>query len=145
MRRSELARAAGCHRETVRFYEARGLLPAPPRSAAGHRTYGREHARRLRFIIRARELGFDLESVRQLLHLADEGGEACAEARALTLARLDQVRRGIADLGRLERALTTMVARCEHHEAECCPIIDSLSERSAPPEQVAIETRGSAP
>lgn len=132
MRRSELARAAGCHRETVRFYETRGLLPAPPRSAAGHRIYGREHARRLRFIRRARALGFDLDEITQLLRLADDGGDACAEARALTSARLDQVRRRMADLGRLEQGLRTMVDRCDHHEAGGCPVIDSLSERSVP-------------
>ncbi len=131
MRRSELARAAGCHRETVRFYETRGLLPAPPRSAAGHRIYGREHARRLRFIRRARELGFDLDEITQLLGLADDG-DACAEARALTSARLDEVRRRMADLGRLEQRLRTMVNRCDHHEAGGCPVIDGLSERSAP-------------
>lgn len=135
MRRSELARAAGCHGETVRFYEHRGLLPAPPRSAAGHRIYGREHAHRLRFIVRARELGFGLDEITQLLRLSDDGSGACAEARALTSARLDQVRRKIADLGRLEQALRTMVARCDHHETGGCPMIDSLSERAAPPEQ----------
>jgi MerR family mercuric resistance operon transcriptional regulator len=129
MRRSEIARSAGCHSETVRFYEARGLLPAPPRSAAGHRVYGREHARRLRFIVRARELGFSLDRVTQLLRLADDGGSICAEAKALALGRLDDVGRRIAALRKLEEALRSMVAQCDEGGARGCPIIDDLSER----------------
>ena len=130
MRRSELARSAGCHGETVRFYEARGLLPAPPRNPAGHRVYGREHARRLRFIVRARELGFSLDQVTQLLRLADDGGSICAEAKALTLGRLDDVGRKLADLRKLEQALRHMVAQCDEGGTRGCPIIDTLSERA---------------
>jgi MerR family mercuric resistance operon transcriptional regulator len=131
MRRSELARSAGCHSETVRFYETRGLLPEPPRNAAGHRVYERERARRLRFIVRARELGFSLPQITQLLRLADDGGSICAEAKALTLGRLDETRRKLADLCELEQALAAMVARCDHDEPGTCPIIDTLSERSS--------------
>jgi len=133
MRRSELARAAGCHRETVRFYEQRGLLPAPPRSAAGHRVYGREHARRLSFILRGRALGFGLDQIEQLLRLPDRGGAACAEAKALALARLDETRRKRAELARLEQALASMVARCDAGEKDACPVIDALAERAHAP------------
>lgn len=131
MRRSELARSVGCHRETVRFYERRGLLPAPPRSAAGHRVYGREHARRLSFILRGRALGFGLDQIEQLLRLPDGGGAACVEARALARARLDETRRKLAELARLEQALASMVARCDDGERDACPVIDALAERSA--------------
>ena len=131
MKRSELARSAGCHSETVRFYEARALLPEPPRNAAGHRIYGQAHARRLRFIVRARELGFSLDQITQLLRLADDGGSICAEAKALTLSRLDETRRKLADLAKLEQALAAMAARCNHGEPGTCPIIDTLSERSS--------------
>jgi MerR family mercuric resistance operon transcriptional regulator len=133
MRRSELARSAGCHRETVRFYEQRGLLPAPPRSAAGHRLYGREHARRLRFILQARALGFGLDQIGQLLCLPDQGGAACAAAKALALARLDETRRRLAELARLEQALASMVARCGDGERDACPVIDALAERARAP------------
>lgn len=129
MRRSELARSAGCHSETVRFYETRGLLPEPPRNAAGHRVYEREHARRLRFIVRARELGFSLDQITQLLRLADDGGSICAEAKTLTLGRLDETRRKLADLAKLEQALAAMVARCDRGEPGTCPVIDTLWER----------------
>ena len=130
MRRSELARSAGCHGETVRFYEMRGLLPEPPRNAAGHRVYGQEHARRLRFIVRARELGFSLDQITQLLRLAASGGPICAQAKALTLGRLDDVVRKIADLRQLEQALRHMVARCDEGGTRGCAIIDTLSERA---------------
>jgi MerR family transcriptional regulator, mercuric resistance operon regulatory protein len=129
MRRSELARSAGCHGETVRFYEMRGLLPAPPRSAAGHRVYGREHVRRLRFIRRARALGFDLSQIERLLSLPEDGSPTCAEARALAEARLDETRQRLADLVRLEQALTSLVARCAAGERAACPIIDTLAAR----------------
>ena len=133
MRRSELARSVGCHRETVRFYERRGLLPAPPRSAAGHRVYGREHARRLSFILQGRALGFGLDQIEQLLRLPDGGGAACVEARALARARLDETRRRLAELARLEQALASMVARCGEGERAACPVIDALAERARAP------------
>ena len=133
MKRSELANSAGCHSETARFYETKGLLPAPPRNAAGHRVYGREHARRLRFIVRARELGFSLDQIGQLLRLRQGGGSVCAEARALTLTHLDDIGRKITDLARLEQALRSMVARCDETGARRCPIIDTLFERPPAP------------
>jgi MerR family mercuric resistance operon transcriptional regulator len=133
MRRSELASFAGCHGETVRFYEQRGLLPAPPLNPVGHRVYGPEHARRLRFILRGRELGFGLEEIAQLLRLPAEDGPVCAAARALASARLDETRQKLTDLARLERALASIVARCDAGAPDVCAVIDALSERSALP------------
>jgi MerR family mercuric resistance operon transcriptional regulator len=66
MQRAELARRTGSNLETVRYYEKVGLLPEPPRTAAGYRSYDIAHERRLRFILRARELGFSLEEIRGL-------------------------------------------------------------------------------
>ena len=80
MRRGELAQQSGCNIETVRFYEKRGLLPAPPRTAGGHRDYDREHLKRLTFIRRSRELGFTLDNVRSLLTLVDGSDWTCAES-----------------------------------------------------------------
>ena len=105
----------------MRFYEQRGLLPAPPRSVAGHRVYGREHADRLRFILRGRALGFGLDEIEQLLRPPDQGGAGCAAARALARARLDETRRRLAELARLEQALASMVARCGDGERDACP------------------------
>jgi MerR family mercuric resistance operon transcriptional regulator len=128
MRRSELAKSAGCHSETPRFYEARGLLPAPPRNAAGHRVYGPDHARRLRFIVRARELGFGLDQITQLLHLQEAARPVCAEVKMITLAHLNAIGRKIADLVNLEQSLRHMAARCDDGGTAGCPLIDALAD-----------------
>src|SRR5579863_7621733 len=88
----KLAGAAGVHLETIRYYERIGLMPEPGRTAGGYRSYGADHARRLAFIRRARELGFGIEGIRTLLNLAAPGRASCAEVRALTMAHLDDVR-----------------------------------------------------
>jgi MerR family mercuric resistance operon transcriptional regulator len=69
LQRAELARRAGTNLETVRYYEKVGVLTEPPRTAAGYRSYDASHERRLRFVLRARELGFSLDEIRALLRL----------------------------------------------------------------------------
>jgi len=128
MRRGELAQQSGCNIETVRFYEKQGLLPAPPRSAGGHRDYALEHLKRLTFIRRSRELGFTLEEVRRLLTLVDGSDWTCAEVRAMTLEHLADVRRRIADLEMLARVLEDMTAQCEGDAVPVCPVIEALSQ-----------------
>ena len=130
MRRGELAQQSGCNIETVRFYERLGLLPAPPRTAGGHRDYAAEHLRRLTFIRRSRALGFTLDEVRSLLALV--GGDwTCAEVRAMTIEHLADVRRKIADLEKLERVLEDMTAQCEGGALPECPIVDALTSMGA--------------
>jgi len=131
VRRGELAERSGCHIETVRFYEKRGLLPAPPRTAGGHRDYAPEHLRRLTFIRRARELGFTLGEVRGLLGLVDGGDWTCAEVRKMTLEHLASVRRKIAGLQKLGAILDDMAAECDGGAVPECPIIDALMERAS--------------
>jgi MerR family mercuric resistance operon transcriptional regulator len=128
MRRGELAERSGCNIETVRFYEKQGLLPAPPRTAGGHRDYAEEHRRRLTFIRRSRELGFTIGEVRGLLGLVDGGDWTCAEVRAMTLEHLADVRRKIADLQKLAAILEDMAAQCDGGAVPECPIIDALLE-----------------
>jgi MerR family transcriptional regulator, mercuric resistance operon regulatory protein len=128
MRRGELAQRSGCNIETVRFYEKRGFLPPPPRTAGGHRDYAPEHLKRLTFIRRSRELGFTLDEVRSLLTLVDGSDRTCAEVRAMTLEHLAGVRRKIADLERLARILEDMAAQCEGGLVPECPIVDALLE-----------------
>ena len=86
LKRAELAQRTGCNLETVRYYEKVGLLPEPPRTASGYRSYDSTHERRLRFVLRARELGFSLDEVRELLRLVDERDQPCAEASAVAAA-----------------------------------------------------------
>ncbi|MGH6799160.1 MAG: MerR family transcriptional regulator [Roseiarcus sp.] len=132
LRRGELARRTGAHLETVRYYEKAGLLPAPPRTASGYRSYDQSHARRLRFVLRARELGFSLEKVRALLRLADERDQPCAEASRLAATHLADVRAKIADLRRMEGVLKDVVAQCGDGSRPDCPLIDTLFRAAAP-------------
>jgi len=126
LRRSDLARVTGCNLETIRYYETIGILPAPSRTAAGHRTYAAPDALRLRFVMRARELGFSLEDIRGLLGLGDGGLHTCAEVKEKTEAHLAQVREKIADLRRVETVLSTTAARCSGSEVPDCAVIESL-------------------
>ncbi len=126
MQRAELARRTGAHLETVRYYEKAGLLPAPPRAANGYRSYGATHESRLRFVLRARELGFSLDEIRALLRLVDERDQNCAEARGVAAAHLQDVRLKIADLRRMERALKEIVTQCGDGVRPECPLIETL-------------------
>lgn len=125
----ELSARTGCNVETIRYYERIALLPAPPRTAGGHRAYGEDHHKRLNFIRRSRELGFTLQQVRDMLRLVDGGAYTCGEVRALTLEHLHEVRGKIADLQRLERDLAAMAAECEGGAVPDCPVIDTLFEQ----------------
>lgn len=126
LQRAELARRTGANLETVRYYEKVGLLPPPPRTAGGYRSYDRAHERRLSFVLRSRELGFSLDEVRALLRLVDERDQPCAEASRLAVTHLADVRAKIADLKRMERVLKDIVAQCGDGTRPDCPLIDSL-------------------
>lgn len=120
-----LSKRTGVKVETIRYYERAGLMPQPGRTAGGHRVYDDEQLRRLTFIRRGRELGFSLEDLRALIGLVD-GGFTCGEIRDIALAHLDEIRKKIADLRRLEKTLETTATRCKGGSVPECPIIDSL-------------------
>ena len=79
LRRVDLARATGCNLETIRYYETVGIMPDPPRTAKGYRCYDDIHVRRLKFVMRSRDLGFSLEEIRGLLGLVDDRAQTCAQ------------------------------------------------------------------
>ena len=120
-----LSRRTGCNVETIRYYERIDLMPAPPRTAGGHRSYRKDHERRLKFIRRARELGFSIDEIRLLLGLVD-GGYTCGEVKAVSDRHLADVRRKIADLKILESTLKKIGAACDGGRVPDCPIIDAL-------------------
>ncbi len=120
------ARRSGVKVETIRFYERSGLIDPPPRTAGGHRVYDADGVRRLAFLRRARELGFTLDQVRELLALADERETSCAEVRRLADGHLVAVRARINDLARMEAVLDDMVARCAGGTVPDCPILEAL-------------------
>jgi MerR family transcriptional regulator, mercuric resistance operon regulatory protein len=121
----DVAGAAGVGVETVRYYERRGLVPQPGRGMSSYRRYGRGHVDRIRFIKRAQNLGFTLEEIASLLALED--GTDRRSIRRIAAARLEETRRRIADLRRIERALAHLLHECETHiRAPRCPIIAAI-------------------
>ena len=129
LRRVDLARATGCNLETIRYYENIGVMPDPPRNTNGYRCYDASHVMRLRFVMRARDLGFRLEEIRELLALVDRGVQTCAEVQLLAQGQVDNVRRKIADLARIERVLSETLAKCTGKQVPECAVIDALSEQ----------------
>ena len=113
--------------ETLRYYERRGLLPAPPREDSGYRAYGSEAVTVVRFVKRAQELGFSLDEVEALLELAGGGPDACETVKRLTGERIAELDRRIADLRAMRGSLRRLRATChrprDHRE---CPLIRSI-------------------
>ncbi|TWS94118.1 helix-turn-helix domain-containing protein [Reyranella sp. CPCC 100927] len=121
-----LAKSAGVPVETIRYYEREGLLPKPGRSRAGYRLYHTADAERLQFIRRARDLGFSLEEVRQLLGLADRTAP-CDDVRTLACTHLSDVRAKLADLRRVERTLAGLVKACARDRVPDCRLLQALA------------------
>lgn len=124
----EVARVSGVKVPTVRYYEEIGLLPAPPRTEGGRRSYGATDMRRLAFIRHARELGFEIEAIRTLLQLQDQPEQSCAAADAIARDRLVEVERRIASLNALKAELERMVDGCSHGHVAACRVIEILAD-----------------
>lgn len=127
--RAQLARETGCNLETIRYYEKVGLLPKAPRSANGYRVYSPELVQRLQFILGARDLGFAMAEIRSLLSLADKGEQTCAQVMRTTKIHVEDVRRRIAELQRIETILAETLAECTGGNVPDCPIIDALNRQ----------------
>jgi MerR family mercuric resistance operon transcriptional regulator len=125
-----LSRQTGCKVETIRYYEQTGLVTPPLRSAGGHRQFDGGALKRLDFILKARRLGFSLDTVRTLLDLAGWQGESCADVEAVANGHLAEVRTRLSDLAALETALADMVHLCRGGTMPDCPIIEALSDRA---------------
>ena len=121
-----LSRLTGVNIENIRYFEKTGLLPAPPRTEGGHRSYGTEHVRTLAFIQRGRELGFTPDEVRALLELRRPGKASCCEVQGIAAHHLDRVRTKITDLMRLERLLAGTITQCSGEAAPECPMLDMI-------------------
>ena len=123
----ELARATGTKVETIRWYERIGLLPAPARTGGNYRAYGRAHLGRLSFVRRARDLGFSLDQVRELLRLSDQQDRPCEEVDRIARGHLAEVEHKIADLAALGDQLRQIIGQCGHGTVAECRIIEALS------------------
>jgi len=122
-----LAKVTATNIETIRYYERIGLLPAPGRTSGNYRAYGPDHVARLSFVRRSRDLGFSIETVRDLLGLADEKDRDCGAVDALAREHLAKVENKIADLIALRRELRDLIGQCGHGTIAECRIIEALS------------------
>lgn len=125
-----LAERTGCKVQTIRWYEETGLLPPAARSSGNQRRYGADHLRRLAFIRHARELGFPLDAIRELLALGDTPAASCEAVHAVAAAHRAQVRSRIARLQALERELDRMVEECGAGRVGRCRAIEVLADHS---------------
>jgi Zn(II)-responsive transcriptional regulator len=123
----QLAKRSGVPIDTVRHYERIGLLKPAARLASGYRRYGEAEQKRLRFIRRAKALGFTLDEVQELLALS--AGRNVQSIRKAATARLADVERRIEELSRVRDSLRQLIAACPGHgRAESCPILNALSQ-----------------
>lgn len=123
------AKAAGVTVETIRFYQRENLLTEPVKPYGGIRRYGASDIARVRFIKSAQRLGFNLSEVGELLRLDD--GTHCTDASRLAEHKLKDVRAKLADLTRLETALSALICAC--HSQNCqvaCPLIAALHDEA---------------
>jgi Cu(I)-responsive transcriptional regulator len=132
MQIGELARATSTKVETIRFYEKIGLLAAPARTAGNYRDYGSGHLARLSFVRRARDLGFTLDQVRELLALSDDRNRPCSAVDAVAREHLAEIDRKVADLRALRRELDELISQCSQGAVSECRIIEALGPSVEP-------------
>ena len=123
----KLAKAAGVNIQTVRFYDREGVLKPTSRTDAGYRVYDSEGLKRLRFIIQAKELGFSLKEIKDLLSLRVRSVQTCDRVRSKAKAKLDDIQGKIAHLRRLEKTLKNLIGDCENRVvSDQCPILEKM-------------------
>jgi MerR family copper efflux transcriptional regulator len=131
MKIGELARRTGVGIDTVRYYEREGLLQKAPRLASGYRSYGEGDMKRLRFVRRAKALGFTLPEVRELLALSAQDGDM-SRLRAAASAKIADVDEKLSELGRIRAGLATLLDACPGHgRLDDCPILNALAGEEA--------------
>lgn len=122
-----LAREAGVKTATVRYYERRGLIPKPPRAASGYRLYPPEAARRIRFVRHARQLGFTLGEISDLLALRVAPGTSCLEIKRRAQRKAADIEGRLRSLERMRDVLTMLAASCRGRgPASECPILEAM-------------------
>jgi len=125
-----LARSVGCKVQTIRYYEQIGLLPPPARTGGAQRRYGEAHRQKLSFIRHARELGFPLPAVRELLALSDQLESDCARADRIARRQLEAVNRRISMLASLRSELERMLRHRHGNRIRDCRVIATLADHA---------------
>ena len=125
----QLAKNTGVTVETLRFYEKKGLVTPPVRTDSGYRRYQPETVKRVRFIQRAKAVGFTLNEIAQLLTLKQEPGTSCADIKLKATEKIDDVESKIRELTRIRQALQKMVLKCTGKtDLSGCPILEELED-----------------
>jgi DNA-binding transcriptional MerR regulator len=124
----ELSRQTGVKVPTIRYYEEIGLMPAPIRTEGKQRRYGAAEISRLHFIRHARELGFEVEAIRELLEMNAQPDRSCADVDALTRRHLTEVDRRIARLIAMRGELQRMLDECGQGRVCECRVIEALAK-----------------
>lgn len=129
----ELAECAGVNRETLRYYERRGLLKPSRRTAAGYRVYDQESAARLHFIKRAQGFGFSLEEIRALLRMKPENPPSCNRVMKMLDTKLEELAAQIKEMEHFQQQLVGYRKQCDAALAEgaCCPVILTVARSDA--------------
>ena len=122
----QAAERAGLPVKTLRYYEEIGLI-APDRQPNGYRDYGEAEVHKLRFLQRARGLGFSIEDCRALLSLYEDRNRASADVKRLALARIDDIDRKLEELKGLRATLDSLARACQGNERPDCPILEDLA------------------
>jgi Cu(I)-responsive transcriptional regulator len=118
--------ASGVSKRMIRHYEKIGLIGPPSRRDSGYRDYGERDLHTLRFIGRARDVGFPIEEIRQLLALWNDRDRSSADVKALALARAAELKRKARELNEMRRALEDLASRCHGDDRPDCPILGGL-------------------
>lgn len=140
MRTSEIAAAAHVNAPTLRYYERCGSLPEPQRTRSGYRAYTPDAVRVVRFVKRAQQLGFNLDDIEELLHLADGGPASCADAKTMARTRIADLQHRIADLAGMRDALAQLVDTCDQPRAQRdCPILHDIQTAATTTTATALE------
>jgi DNA-binding transcriptional MerR regulator len=126
----ELSKRTAVKVPTIRFYEQIGLLPPPPRTEGNQRRYGKSEIDRLNFIRHARELGFEVDDIRELLAMSAAPQASCHTADSIARNHLGEIERRIASLQALRDELSRMIEECGHGRVCDCRIIEALADHS---------------
>ena len=143
MKIGEASAASGVSQRMIRHYEKIGLIPAAARRDSGYRDYDQRDVHTLRFIGRARDLGFPIEEIRQLVALWHDRERSSADVKSLALARADELRRKARELDEMRRSLEHLASQCHGDARPDCPILGDLAGPSTAP--AATETAASLP
>lgn len=125
----QAANASGMPAKTIRYYESVGLIPPAERTRSGYRVYGETDIHTLRFIRRARELGFSVETVERLLALWQDRKRSSSDVKSVALRHAEALERKIAEMQAMKRTLLHLAAHCHGDERPDCPILDDLARQ----------------